>query len=94
MSRYLLILALSISWQAGAETQMVKNLKDAPGYLCTGHPNHDKCVDVAKKMIAAVGSVSTAGTLCKINQSALDAPHRQQCSEFIEVIDYIDSLKN
>ncbi|HHO0151134.1 TPA: hypothetical protein ACRR3T_004629 [Enterobacter asburiae] len=92
MSKYLIILSLLVSWHASADTEMVKNLKNAPVNLCMGHPKHDECVNLAKKMIIAVESVSTAGTLCQMNKSALNSEQKQQCEEFVEVINYIESM--
>ncbi|TCL45580.1 hypothetical protein EDC47_11953 [Raoultella planticola] len=71
---------------------MVKNLKNAPSNLCVGHPKYDECVILAKKMIIAVESVSTAGTLCQLNKSSLNSEQKKQCDEFVEVIDYIGSM--
>ncbi|HIF6276325.1 TPA: hypothetical protein ACX3MK_002012 [Raoultella ornithinolytica] len=92
MSRYLFILLLFLSWHVGAESEMVKNLKNAPGNLCMGHPKHEECLRLAKKMIIAVESVSTAGTLCQLNKSALNSEQKKQCDEFVEVINYINSM--
>lgn len=92
MNRYLIILLIFFSWHVSAESEMVKNLKNAPSNLCVGHPKHDECESLAKKMIIAIESVSTAGTLCQLNKSALNAEQKKQCDEFSEVINYIQSM--
>ncbi|MEI9689582.1 hypothetical protein [Kosakonia cowanii] len=92
MSKFIIIFSLLVSWHVSAETEMVKNLKNAPENLCMGHPKHQQCLALAKKMIIAIESVSTTGTLCQMNKSELDAEQRQQCDEFVEVINYIESM--
>ena len=96
MRKLTIVIAASLlSSNVMAENELLEHMISAPGIICDGNSSYSECITATRKLMVTAQRIGTVSTKCEMKKEdlrLLTEGDRNQCTDYKQVYDYIESI--